>query len=154
MAVAIIFAVGRIFTRIHLNHKIFVEDGLHFFAVVTLIAGTILTYVDIPYIYLQQNVQSGAEAPPADLVQQLIKSVKIQDSAVILLSTAIFAVKLSFMIFFRSLLRRVKNMMIWWWFVLIVVIPSTLVLICSNFISCSYYDERILGGSSCVINVI
>ena len=107
-----------------------------------------MTYLDIPYIYLQQNVQSGAQAPPADLIQQLLKSVKIQDAAVVLLSVTIFAVKLSFLAFFRSLIRRLRKLEIWWWCVLAVVIPSSIVLVCSNFITCPYFDERILGGSS------
>ncbi|KAI4112803.1 MAG: hypothetical protein LQ338_008272 [Usnochroma carphineum] len=50
-----------------------------------------MTYIDIPYIYLQQNVESGAQAPPADLIQQLVKSVKIQYAAVVLLSSTVFA---------------------------------------------------------------
>ena len=56
-------------------------------------------------------------------------------------------VKLSFLFFFRSLLRRLKKMMVWWWCVLIVTIPIIMVLIWSDFIACSYLDERILGGS-------
>ena len=144
-------ALARTYIRARLNHRLYVDDALFLLAIVTLIAGTALTYVDIPYIYLQQNVESGAQAPPSDFVKRLIKSVKIQDSAVMLLSTAVFAVKLSFLIFFRSLLRRVKNLMIWWWCVLIIVVPSAIIMLCSNFISCSYYDERILGKAPSVV---
>ena len=104
-----------------------------------------MTYVDIPYIYLQEDVQAGIRMPPPDFIQQLLRSIKIQDAAVVLLSTTLLSVKLSFLFFFRQLLRRLRKMMIWWWFVLAVTVPSTIVLICSNFISCSYFDERIFG---------
>ena len=145
LAVALSLALGRIFIRAKLNRKIYVDDGFFFLAVVTLIAGTIMTYLDIPYIYLQQNVGAGTQAPPPDFTQQLIKSVKIQYSAAVLLSATIFAVKLAFLAFFRGLIRRLKKLEIWWWCVLAIVIPSSIILICSIFITCAYFDERILG---------
>ncbi|KAL8917236.1 MAG: hypothetical protein Q9208_008075 [Pyrenodesmia sp. 3 TL-2023] len=144
LATAVSLAIARVAIRARLNRKVYVDDGLFFFAVVTLIAGTIMTYIDIPYIYLQQNVQSGARKPPADFIRQLIYSVKIQDAAVVLLSSTIFAVKLSFMAFFRSLIRRLKKLEIWWWCVLFIVVPSSVMLVVSNFITCGYFDERIL----------
>ncbi|KAI4255553.1 MAG: hypothetical protein L6R42_006673 [Xanthoria sp. 1 TBL-2021] len=145
LAVAVSLAAGRIFIRAKLNRKIYVDDGFFFLAVVTLVAGTVMTYLDVPYIYLQQNVQAGTQAPPADFIQQLLKSVKIQDAAVVLLSATIFAVKLAFLAFFRGLIWRLKKLEIWWWCVLVIVIISSIVLICSNFITCPYFDERILG---------
>lgn len=147
LAIAVSLAIARVAIRAKLNRKVYVDDGLFFFAVVTLVAGTIMTYLDIPYIYLQQNVQSGARAPPSDFIRQLIHSVKIQDAAVVLLSSTIFAVKLSFMVFFRSLIRRLKKLEIWWWCVLFIVVPSSVMLVVSNFITCGYFDERILGKS-------
>ncbi|KAL8850272.1 MAG: hypothetical protein Q9221_004782 [Calogaya cf. arnoldii] len=144
LAVAVSLAAGRIYVRAKLNRKIYVDDGFFSLAVVTLIAGTVMTYLDIPYIYLQQNVQAGSQAPPADFVQQLLKSVKIQNAAVVLLSATIFAIKLAFLAFFRGLIRRLKKLEIWWWCVLIVVVLSSIILICANFITCPYYDERIL----------
>ena len=145
LAVAVSLAFGRIYVRAKLNHKFYVDDGFFSLAVVTLIAGTIMTYLDIPYIYLQQNVQAGSQAPPADFIQQLLTSVKIQNAAVVLLSTTVFAIKLAFLAFFRGLIRRLKKLEIWWWCVLVIVILSSIFLICANFIACPYYDERILG---------
>ncbi|KAL8645630.1 MAG: hypothetical protein Q9226_007213 [Calogaya cf. arnoldii] len=144
LAVAVSLAAGRIYVRAKLNRKIYVDDGFFSLAVVTLIGGTVMTYLDIPYIYLQQNVQAGSQAPPADFIQQLLKSVKIQNAAVVLLSATIFAIKLAFLAFFRGLIRRLKKLEIWWWCVLVVVVLSSIILICANFITCPYYDERIL----------
>ncbi|KAL8984580.1 MAG: hypothetical protein Q9205_001497 [Flavoplaca limonia] len=144
LAVAVSLAFGRIYVRAKLNHKFYVDDGFFSLAVITLIAGTIMTYLDIPYIYLQQNVQAGSQAPPADFIQQLLTSVKIQNAAVVLLSTTVFAIKLAFLAFFRGLIRRLKKLEIWWWCVLVIVILSSIFLICANFITCPYYDKRIL----------
>ncbi|KAL8671750.1 MAG: hypothetical protein Q9168_003745 [Polycauliona sp. 1 TL-2023] len=144
LAVAVSLAIGRGVVRARLNRKIYVDDGFFILAVATLIAGTIMTYLDIPYIYLQENVQAGTQAPPANLEQQLIHSVKIQNAAAVLLSATVFSVKLTFLVFFRALIRRLRKLEIWWWFVLVVAVITSIILICGNFISCPYYDERIL----------
>lgn len=154
LAVAVSLALGRIFVRAKLNRKVYVDDGFFCLALVTLVAGTVMTYVDIPYIYLQQNVQAGTQAPPADFIQQLLKSVKIQDAAVVLLSATVFAVKLAFLAFFRGLIRRLKKLEMWWWCVLVIVVISSLILICANFITCPYFDERILGRPGCSSHLV
>ena len=87
LAVAFVVACGRIYIRFHQKHQVQLVDGLHYLAVITLIAGIAMIYVDIPYIYLQESVESGAQASPPDLVQKLIKRVKTRDGAFALLNT-------------------------------------------------------------------
>jgi len=47
------------------SRAITVDDGFFFLAIVTLIAGTFLVYLDIPYLFLVQGVQAGLIAAPA-----------------------------------------------------------------------------------------
>ncbi|KAL8945707.1 MAG: hypothetical protein Q9222_007792, partial [Ikaeria aurantiellina] len=56
LGIAVALAIGRTYIRIIQTHKITVDDGFFFFAVVTLIAGTTTLYIDIPYLFVQQNV--------------------------------------------------------------------------------------------------
>ncbi|KAL8796095.1 MAG: hypothetical protein Q9195_001427 [Heterodermia aff. obscurata] len=93
-------------SAIHQNNRLLLDDAFFFLALITLIAGTSTTYVDIPYIYLQEDVQAGIRMPPPDFIQQLLRSVKIQDAAVVLLSSTLLSVKLSFLFFFRQLLLK------------------------------------------------
>lgn len=140
-----IVAGARVLARLYKSHRVTVDDVFFFLAITTFIAGTTVLFLDIPYIYLQENVEAGLRAAPADLISQLIHSEKLQDAATTLLGTTITSVKVSFLFFFRDLLRQQKKMLIWWWCILVFLIPTAAILMFSNFISCSYFDERILG---------
>ena len=138
-------AVGRILARFYSSHRVAVDDGFFFLAIVTFICGTTVLYLDLPYIYLQENVEAGLSAAPADFVFQLIHSEKLQDAATTLLGTTVISVKFSCLFFFRGLIRQQKKMIIWWWCILVFLIPTAAILMFSNFISCAYFDERIFG---------
>ena len=140
-----IVAGCRILARFYKSHGVAIDDAFFFLAIITLVAGTTVLYLDLPYIYLQEGVEAGLRAAPADLVSQLIHSEKLQDAATTLLGTTIISVKFSFLFFFRGLLRQQKKMLIWWWCIFVFLVPTATILMFSNFISCSYFDERILG---------
>lgn len=144
-------AGGRISARFHRSHRITVDDGFFVLAITTLIAGTTLLYLDIPYIYLQEDVEAGLRAPPANLIPQLISSVKLQVATSTLLGTTIMSVKFSFLFFFRSLIQHQKNEIIWWWCILVLLVATTPLLMFSNLMTCPYFDQSILGRSSIVV---
>ncbi len=131
--------------RFHKLRRVAVDDGFFFLAFITFVTGTIVLYFDLPYIYLQEDVEAGLRPAPADLVSQLIHSEKLQDTATTLLGTTIASVKFSFLFFFRDLLRQQKKMLVWWWCILVILIPTAAILMFSNFIACSYFNERIFG---------
>lgn len=135
----------RILARFYKSHAVAVDDGFFFLAIATFVAGTTVLYLDLPYIYLQENVEAGRRAAPEDFVAQLIHSEKLQDAATTLLGTTIISVKFSFLFFFRGLLSQQKKMLLWWWCILVFLIPTAAIVMFSNFISCSYFDERIFG---------
>ena len=140
-------AGGRIFARFYKSRAVTVDDGFFFLAVATFVSGTTLIYLDLPYIYLQEDVEAGLRAPPPDLLSQLLHSVKLQDAAATLLGTTISSVKFSFLFFFRDLLRQQKRMFVWWWCIFAFLIPTAAIMIFSSMISCSNFDERIIGPS-------
>lgn len=142
-----VVAAGRITARLYKSHRISVDDGFFVLALTALISGVTVLYFDIPYIYLQEDVEAGLRAPPANLIPQLLRDEKLQDGATTMMGLTISSVKFSFLFFFRSLLKQQQKMMIWWWCICILLIPTAAVLMFSNIISCPYFDERILGLS-------
>lgn len=141
-------AAGRILARIygpHRPHAVAVDDCFFFLAIITFISGTTTLYLDLHTIYLQENVEAGLRAAPADFVSQLLHGEGFQDAATTLLGTTITSVKFSFLFFFRGLLRQQKKMLVWWWCVFVFLIPTAVTLMFSGFIACPYYDERVLG---------
>ena len=145
LGIAVIVAGGRILARFYKSRVVAVDDGFFFLAIIAFVSGTTVLYLDLPYIYLQEDVEAGLRAAPADLVSQLLHSEKLQDTAVTLLGTTISSVKFSFLFFFRDLLRQQKKMLVWWWCIFVFLIPTVAILMFSNLISCSYFDKRIFG---------
>ena len=147
-------AAGRISARLYRSHRITADDGFFLLALATLISGTTVLYFDISYIYLQEDVEAGLRAAPANLVPQLLRDEKLQDAAATLLLVTINSVKFSFLLFFKSLLKQQRKMMIWWWCICILLIPTSAYLIFSTLISCPYFDERVLGLSPLPASVL
>ena len=141
-------ATGRVIVRFYRSCRITVDDGFFYLAVTTLIAGTTVLYFDIPYIYLQEDVEAGLRDPPADFVLQLLQDQRLQNAAATLLGTAIASVKFSFLFFFRGLLRQQNKMMMWWWCILVLLVPTTAILVFSSFMACPYFDQQIFGKRS------
>ncbi|KAL8778273.1 MAG: hypothetical protein Q9213_007493 [Squamulea squamosa] len=148
LGIAVTLAIGRTYIRIYQTRKVSVDDGLFFLAVVALIAGTTTQYIDIPYLYVQQNVDPRTFKITPEFIAFLQRSVRIQAATCALLSLALFSVKLSFLTFFHGLLRRVRGLMIYWWCVFGFMVPVALVFVCIIFIVCPYFDERVLAKCS------
>ena len=147
LGLAVAVAVGRISARLYKSQRITVDDGFFLLAFSALISGTTVLYFDIPYIYLQEDVEAGLRSAPANLIPQLLRDEKLQDAASTLLGVTITSVKFSFLLFFKSLLKQQRKIMIWWWCIFIFLIPTAAILMFSNIISCPYFDERIFGLS-------
>lgn len=147
LGVAVVVAGARMTARYLQTHRIKVDDCFFFVALITLIAGTCLLYLDLPYIYLQEDVEAGLRPAPANLVSQLLHGEKLQDAAAMLLGATVMSVKFSFLFFFRGLIRQQKRLMMWWWCILAVLIPTTAIIMFSVLITCPYFDQRIFGES-------
>lgn len=149
LGITVILAIGRMYIKVSNFHRLFVDDYFFISANVLLVAGTILIFTALPYNQTEVNVGAGIEAPPPDLVHRLDMDVKYQDSGVVLLNAAIYFVKFSFLFFFRLLLRNTGKLKIWWWCVFIFTIPCMVICMCTNFMVCPAFGDRIMGKSSC-----
>lgn len=110
-------------------------------------AGTITVFLALPYNQTEVDVGAGVEAPPADLTHQLDLDVKFQDASSVLLNASVFSVKFSFLFFFRLLLQRTGKLQIWWWCTFIITIPCAVICMCTEFMVCPAFGDRILGTS-------
>ena len=145
LGIAAVLATGRTYIRLHQEGRLLIDDGFVLLATVALVAGSVLLYLDIPLVYTQLNVSSGVTPPPDDYLQQLLTSIRLQNAAVVLLTTTVFSIKFSLWFFFRGLLRRLRGLKIWWWCILPFLIIGAAFCIVTNFISCPVFDQSILG---------
>ncbi|KAL8851146.1 MAG: hypothetical protein Q9221_003949 [Calogaya cf. arnoldii] len=147
LGIALTLAAGRTYIRVVQTRKFSIDDGFFYLAVVALIAGTITCYLDIPYIYVPQNVDPKTFQITPEFIEFLQQSLRFQAATCSLLSVALFSVKLSFLTFFHGLLRRVRGLMIFWWCVLLFMVPVAIVFVCIIFMVCPYFDERVLADA-------
>lgn len=54
------------------THRITIDDGFFYLSILTLIVGTILLYLDLPYVSLVEDVEAGLRAPPAGMPYRLL----------------------------------------------------------------------------------
>ena len=133
-ATAMILAVGRFYIRIKTYNRFLVDDFLLLFACLTLIASMCLTYIDIASdIYVH------------DYLYQVIEDEKLQAISTVLFWATIFAVKFSFLAFFKGLIKGVGRLDWWWWFIFVMTIPAAAICMCVNFIACPYIGIGIVN---------
>lgn len=149
LGIALIVATGRIVIRVRTfkSHGFTIDDGFFLLAIITFFAGTVLTYVDMPRFYLQENVAAGLESPPTNFIPFLIQGEKLEDAVTSLLGVAIVSVKFSFLFFFRALLRQQKKLLVWWWCTFFFLIPTAFIMIFAIFIVCAYWNQEVFGRS-------
>lgn len=105
-----------------------------------------MVFLALPYNQTEVNVGAGVKAPPSDLTHQLDLDVKFQDASLVLLNASIFSVKFSFLFFFRLLLQRTGKLQIWWGCTFIVTIPCAVICMCTEFMVCPAFGDRIMSG--------
>ncbi|KAL8961687.1 MAG: hypothetical protein Q9193_001795 [Seirophora villosa] len=101
--IAFSLALGRTYIRIFQTRTVTLDDTFFFLAVITLIAGTTTLYITIPYLYVQKNVSPDTPVNTPEFIALLLRFMRLQLATNMLLSVTLFAVKFSFLFFFRDL---------------------------------------------------
>ena len=150
MSVAVLLACLRIYIKASKFHRLFADDILLILATVLLVAGTTVTCLVLPYNQIEVDIGAKVIAPPADLTHILDYDVKLQDAGGVLLNASIFSVKFSFLFFFRLLLHGTGKLRIWWWTVFVFTIPCAIICMCTEFMACPAFGDRIFCMSKSI----
>ena len=118
-AVSALFVVFRVFVRIKVFRRLWVDDALVVFAWLLLLITAILWQTQVEALYTQYKLLSGAVLPTPEIEYKQSLYLRCFAAIFVLFYTCLFAVKLSFLFFFQRLGARVLGQRIWWWFVLI-----------------------------------
>ena len=98
----------------------------------------------LPSMYLVEALITDSQSLdlPADFVAQSLLFQKLSDAFLVMTYNVIFAVKFSFLFFFRGLIRRVKTMGVYWWIVAGLTAAVWAFGAIGVFASCPYFDLR------------
>jgi len=140
---AILGSIARIAIRLHYQKRLYVDDAFLLVAVLCLCVSMALLFLFTPSMYFVEALITNSETLyiPADFLHQAFQFQKLSDAYLVLTYNTIFAVKFSFIFFFRILINRVRQMRIYWW----VVAATTGVVwaygVIGIFITCPYFDD-------------
>lgn len=143
LIVAIVATAARTYFRVRRFRRLEIDDVFLILAIVTLCAFVGVVYSVKNLMYLSVYLALGLEDPsfPLDAIFDYEKTFEyygqMDEAASVLIWTSIFAVKFSFVFFFRKLTRRVRGIEIWWQIVVVVLVPCALTCMFLGFVICS-----------------
>ncbi|KAL2042823.1 hypothetical protein N7G274_004583 [Stereocaulon virgatum] len=151
--IAILAAIARTILRIHYQNRLFIDDGFLLLAVLFAVVcmGLLPQFLDATYL-LQAHLE--ARVPPGTTEEQVnaatLRFHLYSDVLNSLSFTIVFAIKFSFLSFFKQLIRRIRKLEIYWWYVVGVTAVTWIAGFVGIYASCSYFDERALACASSI----
>jgi len=148
LAIAILSALLRTGLRAHYYRSLGVDDFLLLFALCALgaTAGVAWTIKDL--FYLQIYVGLEWQAPDPDFFERMLVFEQRVVVASALSWAAIYAVKFSFLLFFKKLVKKVRPLEVHWWVVFGVLLIGALTSIPMAVIICPHYEEDYMSYCS------
>lgn len=134
---------ARIAIRWYQYRRLLLDDYLLLFGCVCLCAGGGLLhrFLPVPYFFQRLNHDPESVRMSHYTIDDLLSAKKMLYAFFVLCWTSIFAVKLSFLSFFRTLIERISGGLITYWkIVLVSTIVSGAFNICAAFIPCPHFD--------------
>lgn len=138
--VAMVAAIARTVVRLRIQRRLLLDDILLLVACVFLTTAVTLLYVVEPLLYwnMRYFLNPGKIPTPPDLIDKLTDYQRYIYSQLTLAWTTIFAVKFSFLFFFRNMVDRMRMLVILWRVVIVTTSISFVLCISSTFIACPY----------------
>jgi hypothetical protein len=141
---AIIFAIARITLRLIKFRRVYPDDYFLFLAFGALVSSNALFFLAVPELYVFAGFTTGQTTLNKDFFDSVTDTAVYACTAEILSWITIFAVKFSFLFYFRTLVDRLPKLTLWWRITLAVCIPVSVLSMCSTFIVCPYMGTAIL----------
>ncbi|KAK7995128.1 hypothetical protein PG990_013901 [Apiospora arundinis] len=113
--VCIVVCFLRLSIRLLTFRRLFAEDYLTLFSLTVLVALAAVVQHFLGDIYLVLLVQNQQVVPGQDFPDRLTSAMRGDGAALLLDKTGIWAIKLSFLAFFRRFGAKVRSYMITWW---------------------------------------
>lgn len=136
--ISLCFLLFRVFVRLKAFRRLYSDDFIVIAAWTIKLVVTILWQMKAPVLYEHFEVMAGKKSPDVGFVN---RDTALQRTVVplsILFYSALWLVKLSFLMFFRRLGSKVKGQKIWWWFILVFTVLTWVACIADIEYKCSF----------------
>lgn len=140
----------RVAVQIKNRRRIFWSDAFLVFACACLCAGTGLLYPFTESLYLEQALAENpfSVALPPDFTNYFLTSLKFLFAYQTVMWTVVYSVKLSFLSFFRPLVRRLAKLKTWWSVTVVTTALGWGLSAVGVFIICPHFDLSSCKSSS------
>jgi hypothetical protein len=136
---AITFVIARIIVRIQFSRKLFADDYFCLLAIFILIGNTVLTQLMAPPMYKILDVSTGRAQPGASFMARSSFYLKAQFASTVLFWSCLWAVKGTFLAFFRRLTNQTKWPRIAWWVVVAITVLAYIGSVITYPVSCTSF---------------
>ncbi|KAK8093352.1 hypothetical protein PG997_000037 [Apiospora hydei] len=140
--VAGLFLITRLTIRLKSFKRLTIEDYLIIVAWLLLLVSIILWQVKGGALYWMYDVQSQRRPPTPEFYEAYGAFLPLPAVWNILFYTSLWAVKCSFLIFFRTVGLKVSQNRVWWWIVSVIAFLSWIVCIANVDYKCTINDRE------------
>lgn len=120
---ALVFAF-RIYVRLRLFRRLFADDALVLIAWLMLASNALIWQLNQDDLYTTIAVLAGQQIPSKSFPRDTERYLRGSAVVIVFFYSGLWSVKLSFLIFFKRLMRNVRKQKILWWTVLGITILS------------------------------
>ena len=138
-ALAISAAIWRTVIRVRLGQGLEIDDGLLFLACIFITTSTVLLYISMSDVYVFEHLVTHLASTSTydDLQKRLAWLRDMVVAHQFLCQSAMFAIRLSFLLFFRRLIDRLGRIIYYWR--VTVFVTAAIFLFCTVLILSSKY---------------
>ncbi|KAL4744324.1 hypothetical protein BDW72DRAFT_199705 [Aspergillus terricola var. indicus] len=116
-----LFVSGRVLSRLYAFRRLWVDDAFAISAWFMLLAQAITWQTQVDTLYLMFWVSSGRIVPTLEVSHRMAKLLRAECAILVLFYSSLWAIKASFLIFFRRLAGVDRRWLVWFWCVVVFV---------------------------------
>jgi len=152
VAIAILFAIIRTAIRLRVYRHLFADDGAVYLALTILVSMGVMYQIITPTMFELERLLTPGAVPSANFVQEAALFLKLQFAIIILFWTTLWAVKLSFLLYCRTLFAGLPNQLLWWWLVSVFAGMAYLGCWATQLASCAPISNYFHLGTTVIID--
>ena len=115
MIVSAVFVSIRIFARLKVFKRLWVDDGFVIFALILALASAILWQIFANDMFELMAVSSGHKIPTSTFIDNSERYSKASVAVIAFFYSTLWAIKISFLVFFKRLAKNVRRRQLLWW---------------------------------------
>lgn len=147
-AISLLFLIFRLAVRVRSFRKLYSDDYLVIAAWLMLLTSTIIWQTNIYLLYWQYDVASGRAPYSEAFIAAYATFMPQVTTWTVLFYSCLWAIKFSFLMFFRRLGSEIKVHKVWWWVVFILTFAGWIASISDFDYRCSAGDISYILGKN------